>query len=200
MEAEERILKAALKVVNEVTINGTRMHLIAEKAGMVQSNIHYYYKTKGLLMEGLLKYILDEFHQFQKKHRGSSEETLESQLHVYFEQKKYFLSKKKEYDYAELNFIVQSKIDKNVRAQFEEAYTEWRDNIREIIIKYCPEIDEENKEMIPYLAVSLLEGATIQVLLDQKGFDIDGYFAMAEEMVLNQIRAAVKNSQNRITE
>ena len=44
MEAEERILKAALKVVNEVTINGTRMHLIAEKAGMVQSNIHYYYK------------------------------------------------------------------------------------------------------------------------------------------------------------
>ena len=33
-ETEERILNAALKVVNDVTISGTRMHLIAEKADM----------------------------------------------------------------------------------------------------------------------------------------------------------------------
>ena len=38
-ETEERILNAALKVVNDVTISGTRMHLIAEKADMVQSNV-----------------------------------------------------------------------------------------------------------------------------------------------------------------
>lgn len=192
MNAEERILTAALKVVNEVTVSGTRMHLIAEKAGMVQSNIHYYYKTKELLLDGLLEFILDEFHQYQNKRKTSVEKTLESELHVYFEQKKYFLSKKKEYDYAELNFIVQSKIDKRVRQRFEEAYTEWRDNIRAIIIKYCPDMDEDYKEMIPYLAVSLLEGATIQALLNQKGFDIDGYFEMAEQTILNQIRMAKK--------
>ena len=33
-ETEERILNAALKVVNDVTISGTRMHLIADKADM----------------------------------------------------------------------------------------------------------------------------------------------------------------------
>ena len=45
-ETEERILNAALKVVNDVTISGTRMHLIANKADMVQTNVHYDYKTK----------------------------------------------------------------------------------------------------------------------------------------------------------
>lgn len=52
-ETEERILNAALKVVNDVTISGTRMHLIADKADMVQSNVHYYYKTKQDLLKRL---------------------------------------------------------------------------------------------------------------------------------------------------
>lgn len=37
----EKVLKAALKVVNQATISGTRMHQIAEEADMVQSNVHY---------------------------------------------------------------------------------------------------------------------------------------------------------------
>ena len=47
---KETILDAALEVVSENTISGTRMHLIAEKAGVAQSNLHYHFNTKKDLM------------------------------------------------------------------------------------------------------------------------------------------------------
>ena len=37
---EEKILNAAFRVVDRHTISGTRMHLIAEEAKMVQSKLH----------------------------------------------------------------------------------------------------------------------------------------------------------------
>ncbi|MDR1018677.1 MAG: TetR/AcrR family transcriptional regulator [Lachnospiraceae bacterium] len=192
-EAEEKILHAALKVVNEVTINGTRMHLIAENAGMVQSNVHYYYKTKQQLMEELQNRILEEFYSHRRVDKKQNPDTLEGQLHVFFQQKKYMLQKKRDYDFGEMNFIIQSKIDEKIRKCFQESYTEWRDSIREIIIKFYPNIDEKNKENIPFLAVSLLEGASVQSLIDPDEFDIDDYFSTAEEMVLNHIYKSVEN-------
>ena len=191
-EAEERILNAALKVVNEATISGTRMHLIAEKADMVQSNVHYYYKTKQALLEGLQERVLQEFYNIRLTDKKQSRDTLKDQLHIFFQQKKYMITKKKDYDFAELNFIVQSKINQKVRERFQESYTEWRDAIREIIIRFCPDMEENDKEIIPYLTVSLLEGASIQVLVEGKDFDADSYFTAAEEMVLSHIEDAMK--------
>lgn len=191
-EAEEKILNAALKVVNEVTISGTRMHLIAEKAGMVQSNVHYYYKTKQDLLDGLQERVLEEFYEVQRASRKKSEDTLEGQLHIFFQQKKFMIMKKRDYDFAELDFVVQSKINKKIRERFQQSYSEWRDSIREIIIRFCPDMGENDKEIIPYLAVSLLEGASIQVVVDGKDFDAEEYFQAAEEMVLNQINNAME--------
>lgn len=87
-ETEERILNAALKVVNDVTISGTRMHLIADKADMVQSNVHYYYKTKQDLLKRLQEWILEECYDMQQISKKSSKDTLEDQLHIFFQQKK----------------------------------------------------------------------------------------------------------------
>ena len=189
-ETEERILNAALKVVNDVTISGTRMHLIADKADMVQSNVHYYYKTKQDLLKRLQEWILEECYDMQQVSKKSSKDTLEDQLHIFFQQKKTLLTKKKEYD-----FLVQTRIDADIRARFQEAYAVWRDNIRAIIILFCPNMEETDKELIPYMAVSLLEGASIQVLVDGKGFDADSYFAYAEDMVLRQIRIAMEKKE-----
>ena len=79
-ETEERILNAALKVVNDVTISGTRMHLIADKADMVQSNVHYYYKTKQDLLKRLQEWILEECYDMQQVSKKSSKDTLEDQF------------------------------------------------------------------------------------------------------------------------
>ena len=57
---EQKIMDAALDVVAEKSISGTRVHLIAERAGIVQSNLHYYFKTK----EAIGFYFLDLLHIF----------------------------------------------------------------------------------------------------------------------------------------
>lgn len=194
-EVEEKILNAALKVVNEATISGTRMHLIADKAEMVQSNLHYYYKTKQDLLEGLQERVLEEFYNMRRIDKKKCEDTLKDQLHIFFRQKKQMLTKKKDYDFAEMNFIIETRVNKVIQERFQESYSEWRDAIREIIIRFCPNMAESDKEIIPYLAVSLLEGASIQVLIDGKAFDADAYFEAAEKMVLDHIEIAMKKVQ-----
>lgn len=101
------------------------------------------------------------------------------------------ITKKKDYDFAELDFVVLSKIKPTIQGRFQKSYIEWRDSIREILIRYCPNMGE--KELIPYLAVSLLEGASIQSLVDPKDFDADGYFDMAERVVLDHIQIVTDN-------
>ena len=158
--------------------------------GNVQRSAH-----RQELLKGLQEWILEECYDMQQVSKKSSKDTLEDQLHIFFQQKKILLTKKKEYDFAEIDFLVQTRIDADIRARFQEAYAVWRDNIREIIIRFCPNMDETDKELIPYMAVSLLEGASIQVLVDGKGFDADSYFTYAEEMVLEQIRIAMEKKE-----
>ena len=97
-----------------------------------------------------------------------------------------------------LIFLFRQGLTQTSEHVFRKHIAVWRDNIREIIIRFCPNMDETDKELIPYMAVSLLEGASIQVLVDGKGFDADSYFAYAEDMVLRQIRI-VDGEKRRVT-
>ena len=54
----------------------------------------------------------------QQVSKKSSKDTLEDQLHIFFQQKKTLLTKKKEYDFAEIDFLVQTRIDADIRARF----------------------------------------------------------------------------------
>ena len=192
-DTEEKILTAALKVINRETISGTRIHLIAKEADVAQSNVHYYYKTKQDLMDSLQERVLEECYDIRRSNVG--DETLEGQLHTFFEQKKHLILKKRNYDFAELNFIIQSKLDVTMKKRFQKAYEEWRDDIREIIIRFYPMISEEDKEQIPYVIVSMLEGASLQVLIDADDFNADMYFGHAEKMALTYIYNAGKKEK-----
>jgi AcrR family transcriptional regulator len=188
-EPVKRILNAALDVVNKDTISGTRMHLIAEQAQMVQSNVHYYYKTKNDLMLALQDYIFEECYEIRKKEKKYSKNNLESQLDVFVNQKKNLILDKKKYDFAEIDFWVQSKINADIHMKFENSYEKWREEIRAILKEYCPALDEKSLEMLPYTLVSLLEGATIQYFINKNNFDIDSYFNTCKQMMLNQIKS-----------
>jgi len=189
---EDKILNAALKVVNEETISGTRMHLIAAKAAMGQSNVHYYYKTKDELMLALQEKVLQECYEIRAQDVKKCEDTLESQLHIFFQQKKYLIVKKKDYDFAEMDFIIQGKMNRKIHDRFVDSYDQWREDIREVIVTYCPEITQNDKEMIPYMVVSLLQGASVQALVDFKDFEVDAYFENCEKMVLSYIKSLKK--------
>jgi AcrR family transcriptional regulator len=188
-EQNRRILNAALDVVNKQTITGTRMHLIADQAQMVQSNVHYYYKTKGELMLALQDYIFEECYDIRKKEKKHSKDNLESQLDVFINQKKRLILNKHKYDFAEIDFWVQSKINEEVHQKFVESYTKWRREIGDILDTYCPNLNEKNRQILPFTLISLLEGATIQYLISKNDFDIEGYFDLCKQMMLNQIKS-----------
>ncbi len=191
-EQNKRIMNAALDVVNKQTIAGTRMHLIAERAKMVQSNVHYYYKTKNELMSALQEYIFEECYDARRKEKKHSKDTLESQLNVFINQKKRLILTKHKYDFAEIDFLVQSKSNEEIHVKFDESYTKWRREIREVLEKYCPWLDDKSKELLPYTLVSLLQGATIQHLINKEEFDVEGYFEQCKQMMLSQIESLRK--------
>ena len=187
MKNEDKILEAALVVVQENTISGTRMHLIAEKAEMLQSNLHYYYKTKNDLMYALQKKVLDKCLDIRASIRNQSEDTLESQLEVFIEQKRSFIMEHREYDYAELDFWIQGRINPDMKQGFAESFQGWRHELGLILDKYVPNMSKPLRNNLPSQIVSILEGATIQYLIDENSFNIDEYFEFAKKMILKTI-------------
>jgi len=113
---------------------------------------------------------------------------LESQLNVFFEQKKVFIVKYREFDYAEIDFWVQGRVNSNIKKGFADSFSGWRKEIRQVLDKYIPDVQDEEKKYLSAHIVSILEGATIQYLMDENAFDLDKYFAIGKKMILAMIR------------
>ncbi|MFA9375277.1 MAG: TetR/AcrR family transcriptional regulator [Lachnotalea sp.] len=184
---EDRILEAALDVVKEKTISGTRMHLIAKQVDMAQSNLHYYFKTKDDLLLGLHNKVLQKCHELREEDKSNASDDLESQLDVFFNQKRQFILNYKKYDFAEVDFWVQTRTNPKIQKAFIESFQGWRNDIGKIIETYIPDLSDKNKEFIPAMMVSMLEGATMQYLIDENSFDLDKYFAFCKSGILKII-------------
>lgn len=187
MKNEDRILNAALKVVEEHTISGTRMHLIAQEADMLQSNVHYYYKTKDELMYALQKKVLDKCLEIRAELNAQAEDTLEAKMDVFIEQKKNFITENQRFDYAEMDFWQQGRIHPEIKKRFADSYAGWRKDIKDMLETYVPKLPLPMKEYLPAFFVSILEGATIQYLMDEESFDLDSYFANGKQMILDAV-------------
>lgn len=194
MKNEEKIIAATLQVVKKHTISGTRMHLIAEETGMLQSNLHYYYKTKDELMLALQEEVLNKCLELRKNMKKRSEDTLEGQLDIFIKQKRSFILKMPEYDYAEIDFWGQGRIHPEMKQNFIKSFDGWRQELGDLLDCYAPGLSEEVRKYLPYQIVSYLEGATIQYLIDEKNFDLDKYFEFGKKMILDTIQKDLDKS------
>lgn len=184
---EDRILEAALRIVEQKTISGTRMHLIAAQGDMVQSNLHYYFKTKEELLLGLQKKVLRKCLELREADRLLAEDNLEAQLDVFFHQKQLFLESYKQYDFAEIDFWVQTRTNNKIKEAFIQSFSGWREEIRRILMTYCPNISAEKQYLLPAVIVSMLEGATLQYLIDESSFELKPYLEFCKKQILQTI-------------
>ena len=69
-------------VLEEKTLSGVRMALVAEKAGLFQSNIHYYYKSKYELLLAVQKKVLQHCIDLRKT-LGEDDSTLDGQIETF---------------------------------------------------------------------------------------------------------------------
>ncbi len=184
---EERILQAALDVIEEKTISETRMRSIAEKADVCQSNLHYYYASKKDLLLAAQKKVALRCIEIREKAKAYSEDTLESQLDVFLKQKLIFIKQEQKYDYAEIDFWIQSRLDKDFREGFKGSFYGWRKELQDLIGVYAPHFKKDKQVLLASVIISLLEGATIQYLIDSEAFSVDEYFAYCKKLIIREI-------------
>lgn len=189
---EEKILDATLRVIESHTISGTRISLIAKEADMLQSNVLYYYKTKEEILVAMQKRILDIFPKLREELRNNTEDTLESALEVFSKNEENLLKNFPEYNHAEMDFWVQSRTDEDTRERFSQSYDLWRQEIRDVLVKYVPDLPDNLKDILPAQYVSMLEGFTIQYLIDENKIDMTEYFALSRQLILNMVKPYMK--------
>ena len=187
-DIEKRILNAAMEVVAREKISGTRMHMIAEEAHMSQANLHYHFSTKNAIMMALLDNIQEEFSNDRKSYINLKDKTVAENIRGLFEQKKNEIHNKKKMDYTQIDYWVQGTVNEEIRAKFQETFDTWRDNISEILSKSecSDDNDLKHRDMLPFMAISLMLGASLQYLIDEGSFDLEEYFTVAEKMIFGQ--------------
>lgn len=184
---EEKILEAALEVVYEYTISGTRMHLIAAKAGVAQANLHYHFKTKKDLLIALLHYIQKDFTKKRAAVMAQQPDTLPGQLYGFFEQKRRLITEDPALDLIQIDYWSQGQVDKEINRCFQQSYAVWRSHIIDTVLLYDPAANIENLRMVAGIMVSMMMGASIQYLADPGVFDLEQYFETCQTMVLQYI-------------
>lgn len=183
---EDRILDAAFDVVYEKTISGTRMALIAERAGMFQSNIHYYFKSKHELMMAVQRKVFERCAELQEALLNHSGSDITERIGVFWGQKREFIVNEQRYDFAEIDFWVQARVDDEIKAAFVESFKLWRGKIEKMLKEF--QVPDERAAMLAAVMTSMMEGASFQYLIDPAAFDIDAYFDYCTQMVIREIR------------
>lgn len=186
-DTEQRILDAALDVLADKTISGTRVQLIADRAGIAKSHFHYYFKTKNEVLVALLEILLQSFLDDRVRILAENKDScLRDKLNIFFRQKKRYLREDSRVDFIEMDFWVHSKVDDTSRDFLARSYSSWRNHIREVLEEYLPDLPEDKKQVIPYQIVSLMIGASIQYLIDES-FDLDLYFEVALDTLMKTL-------------
>jgi AcrR family transcriptional regulator len=181
----EEILQATLEAIDECKISGAHLRDIASRAGISQGHLHYYYPSKQELFLGLLDYLLECFVEERRDVMLNQEIEPVSKLSFFLQQDMDVIRRKRDMNVF-YDFWVQGTRDPAIRAKIQGLYGRWRDDIRAVVSEGVEAgiFTSAHADLIPSLLVSLMEGAALQHLIDDKAFDLEAYFAAARDMVL----------------
>jgi AcrR family transcriptional regulator len=194
--AQRRILDATLATLAKHKVSGTRMRLIAKKAGMSQGNLHYYFPKKAELFMALIDDMLDHFVHARAQILADRELGVEKKLAIFFDQMKEILQAESHRMFVFYDFWVQGTRDRQIRAKIQHMYNTWRSDIAGVVQKGVREgvFDQTHANLIPSIMVSLMEGAALQYLIDEEAVDLDEYFDSARESVFSMLSAPVPST------
>jgi len=184
-KVDKKILEAALEVIAREKISGTRMHMIAEAAGMSQASVYYHFATKDILLNAILDNLQESYSEDRKKYVDLNNKSDDENIKGFFDQKKNEIINKKKIDYTQLDFWVQGTTNVEIRDKFRATFNIWRDSIKGSIERdrATKAVNEMDISMVPYIMISLMLGASLQFLIDEDSFDLTSYFDISEKIV-----------------
>ncbi len=187
---EEKIMKAALEVINDATIDGLRMHLVAHRAGMGQSTLHYYFKTRQDLLLATLLYLEKNINSLQEEVLFASSVDLKSRLKSFFETRLKVIQEFPQYDHAQVDFWCQSHVDARIKEVYKSNIKKWNSSIAQIILEHSHHLPEQTAHTAARMMVSMMLGATLQYLNGQGRIDLNRYFDACLEFTLHYLDQA----------
>lgn len=185
----ERILMAAYETILEDQISGTRLRKIADKAGIAQGHLHYYFASKDELLLELLHEIIKSFSEDRVGLLEDTSQSAMSKILALFEYKVNGI-KAGVNDFVLFDFWVHSVSNEAIRKDIDSFYTPWRETIRLIVQSGIDsgEFSPKHAELIPSFLISLMDGAALQYLIDDQAFDLETYFQKAGELIAELLR------------
>jgi TetR/AcrR family transcriptional regulator len=182
------ILDAALETILEYKISGARLRQVARQAGMSQGNLHYYYPTKDELYKALLDHLLQVFVEDRKSILSDRTIHPEQKLRYFFDQQIELIRRHKEVVIF-FDFWVQGTADQEICRKISEMYSKWREDIQRVINEGVQKgvFSEKAAPQMPALLASMMDGASLQFLMDESALDLQAYFQVAFEMALKML-------------
>jgi TetR/AcrR family transcriptional regulator len=182
------ILDAALETIFTNKISGARLRQVARQAEMSQGNLHYYFPTKHELYNALLDHLLKIFVEERQSILSESSIHPQLKLRYFFDQQIELIQRQKEVVIF-FDFWVQGTADQEIRRKINKMYSKWREDIELVISEGIRKgvFSDTNVRMLPALLASIMDGASLQSLMDEKAFDLKEYFQVGYEMVLKML-------------
>ncbi len=188
MDPAVTILDAALETIFTHKISGARLRQIARTAGMSQGNIHYYFPTKDELYKALLDHLLEIFVEERKFILQDRTINPQQKLRTFFDQEIELIRRQKEVVIF-FDFWVQGTADQEIRKKMTKMFSKWREDIQLVFNEGIEQgvFSPKAELVLPALLASIMDGASLQYVMDANAFDLNDYFHTAYEMVLRMI-------------
>jgi AcrR family transcriptional regulator len=159
-ENREKILQAAFRVLSRQGYENTSIKDIAEEAGVAQGLVHYYYKSKQLLVLAVLDFVCE------KVELGL--ETGEAGALAAFEQTKVMLRDSREVNALYVSLIGVGLHDTAIGAGVRQYIRDERDHVEDIARQVLGEreLDQSPARGIAGVVWAAILGIMVQSLVD----------------------------------
>lgn len=187
LSPEQQILNAAMATMAEKKISGTRMRHIADRAGISQGTLHYYFPRKADLFLAMLDTMQASFDQDRRERLAKGDLKPAEKMHLFPMQQQRILSETPSLLELFYDFWGHSIIDPEIRPKIQWMYDEWREDMRDVVNEGLEngDFDLRYAHLVPLLLISLLEGAALQYLIERNVLNLDEYFAAVYDVILD---------------
>lgn len=198
IQTEDKIFEAATEIFQEKGYDGTRMHDIAQKAGINKALLHYYFRSKDALFEAVFRKLASKlFSKFTPI--LSPGLSLEEKLHFFFREHIEFLKENPRLPFFIINELNRKpeRIQRLIRnIDFKLIYKTLSEQHRNEFEKYDITPDSLLQIMTSIAAISIfpfIGKKFFEVIMDKFNKNFDEYLEERKEFAPDFVLSALKN-------